>query len=73
MLRLPARQLHELGKLNLEEGIVAAKFGAPTKGASRQVPPSAERAERSSLSLLVMVSLSSHLSRVLRLREVLLP
>jgi len=67
VLRLLARQLHERGKLNLDEAFVDATFASAKKGALPSVRPSAARARRSSLSPLAMVSLSPYLSKALRL------
>jgi transposase len=67
VLRLLARQLHERGKLNLDEAFVDATFASAKKGASPSVPPSAAGVPRSSLSPLVMVFLSPYLSTALRL------
>jgi len=67
VLRLLARQLHERGKLSLDEAFVDATFASAKKGASRSVQPSAARAQRSSLSPLVTVFLSPYLSKALRL------
>ena len=70
VLRLLARQLHERGRLNLDEAFVDATFASAKKGASLSVPPSAARAPRSSLSPLAMVFLSPYLSKALRLPSV---
>ena len=67
VLRLLARQLHERGKLNLDEAFVDATFASAKKGASLSAPSSAARAPRSSLSSLAMVFLSPYLSKALRL------
>jgi hypothetical protein len=67
VLRLLARQLHERGKLNLDEAFVDATFASAKKGASLSVPPGAARAPRLSLSPLAMVFLSPYLSKALRL------
>jgi transposase len=66
-LRLLARHLHERGKLQLDEAFVDATFASAKKGALPSARPSAARAPRSSLSPLVMVFLSPHLSKALRL------
>jgi hypothetical protein len=66
-LRLLAKQLHERGKLHLDEAFVDATFASAKKGALQSVPPSAARAPRSSLSPLVTVFLSPLLSKALRL------
>ena len=65
VLRLFARQLHERGKLNLDEAFVDATFASAKKGASLSAPPSVARAPRSSLSPLAMVFLSPYLSKAL--------
>ena len=67
VLRLLAKQLHERGKLNLDEAFVDATFASAKKGASPLVRPSAARGPRSSLSPLVTVFLSPSLSKALRL------
>jgi transposase len=66
-LRLLAKQLHERGKLNLDEAFVDATFASAKKGALQSVPPSAARVRKSSLSPLVTVFLSPYLSKALRL------
>jgi len=65
-LRLLARQLHEQGKLNLEEAFVDATFASAKKGALPLVPLVVARGQRSSLSPLVTVFLSPYLSKALR-------
>ena len=67
VLRLLARQLHERGKLNLDEAFVDATFASAQKGASPSVRPSVARARKSSLSPLVTVFLSPSLSKARRL------
>ncbi len=67
MLRLLARQLHERGKLHLDEAFVDATFASAKKGASPLARPGAARAPRLSLSPLVTVFLSPYLSKALRL------
>jgi transposase len=67
MLRLLARQLHERGKLHLDEAFVDATFASAKKGALLLARPGAARAPRSSLSPLVMVFLSPYLSKALHL------
>jgi hypothetical protein len=66
-LRLLAKDLHERGKLNLDEAFVDATFAAAKKGASQSARPSGARGPRSSLSPLVTVFLSPLLSTALRL------
>ena len=66
VLRLLARQLHERGKLNLDEAFVDATFASAKKGALPLAQPSAAKARRSSLSPLVTVFLSPSLSKALR-------
>jgi transposase len=67
LLRLLARQLHERGKLHLDEAFVDATFASTKKGASPLVQRGAARVPRSSLSPLVTVFLSPYLSKALRL------
>jgi len=67
VLHLLTCQLHEQGKLNLDEAFVDATFASAKKGASRSAPPSAARAPKSSLSPLAMVFLSPYLSKALHL------
>jgi len=67
LLRLLARQLHERGKLHLDEAFVDATFASAKKGASPLVQRGAARVPRSSLSPLVTVFLSPYLSKALRL------
>jgi transposase len=67
VLRLLARQLHDRGKLNLDEAFVDATFASAKKGASPSAQPSAARAPRSLLSPLATVFLSPYLSKALRL------
>jgi hypothetical protein len=64
--RLLAARLHEQGKLNLEEAFVDANFASAKKGASPSAPPVVARVRRSSLSPLITVFLSPHLSKALR-------
>jgi len=66
-LRLLARQLHERGKLNLDEAFVDATFASAKKGALRSVLRGAARAPRSLLSPLATVFLSPYLSKALRM------
>lgn len=66
-LRLLARHLHEHGKLNLDEAFGDATFASAKKGASQWGRPGAAKAPKSSLSPLVTVFLSPHLSKALRL------
>jgi transposase len=70
LLRLLARQLHERGKLHLDEAFVDATFASAKKGASPLVQRGAARVRRSSLSPLVTVFLSPYLSKALRLPSV---
>jgi transposase len=67
VLRLLARQLHDRGKLNLDEAFVDATFASAKKGALPSARPSVARARRSSLSPLVTVFLSPSLSKALHL------
>ena len=70
VLGLLARQLHQRGKLKLDEAFVDATFASAKKGASLLARPGAAKAQRSSLSPLAMVFLSPYLSRALRLPSV---
>jgi transposase len=65
-LKRLARNLHQQGKLNLEEAFVDATFASAKKGASPSVPPVVARARKSSLSPLITVFLSPYLSTALR-------
>jgi transposase len=60
-LRLLATQLHQQGKLNLDEAFVDATFASAKKGASPSARPVAARGRRSLLSPLVTVFLSPYL------------
>jgi hypothetical protein len=69
MLRLLARQLHERGKLHLDEAFVDATFASAKKGALPLARRGAAWAPRSSLSPLVTVFLSPYLSKAFRLQN----
>ena len=65
LLRRLARQLHDRGKLDLEEAFVDATFASAKKGALQSAPRAEVRGQRSSLSRLATVFLSPSVCKAL--------